>query len=313
VPGAEKPIKVRYSGDHLDASWAHVIMFPATGDFSQFTLPQKREPHQEWIAIAGESSHWWPHVETLTDDKRFATVMGYARHYSDMHAAYMPSNFSELQVPRSWSLEETEDFKPEADAVLFVSNCHSESRTEWLKGLMEAMKVDSFGACLNTRTLPVGLRRRETQGDVDQVFERGGAWGTAQAGQSDVKMLVTSHYTFGLAVENTREPDYITEKLYEVLAAGAIPVYLGAPNWREFFPVENAVIDAGEFDGPHDLAEYLTALAKDPARLATFHEWRKVALPPAVHALENVSFTHNLCRACRWKAARSGLPTVTRG
>lgn len=25
--------------------------------------------------------------------------MGYARHYSDMHAAYMPSNFSELQVP----------------------------------------------------------------------------------------------------------------------------------------------------------------------------------------------------------------------
>ena len=28
-----------------------------------------------------------------------------------------------------------------------------------------------------------------------------------------------------------------------------------------------------EFDGPHDLAEYLTSLAKDPARLATFHAY----------------------------------------
>ena len=31
----------------------------------------------------------------------------------------------------------------------------------------------------------------------------------------------------------------------QVLGAGAIPVYLGAPNWREFFPAPDAVIDAG--------------------------------------------------------------------
>jgi hypothetical protein len=41
---------------------------------------------------------------------------------------------------------------------------------------------------------------------------------------------------FGLAIENTRDPDYITEKLFEVLESGAVPVYLGAPNWREFVP-----------------------------------------------------------------------------
>jgi hypothetical protein len=81
---------------------------------------------------------------------------------------------------------------------MFVSNCHSEFRREWLKGLMEAIAVDSFGSCLRTRTLPEALRQRETRGDVDEAFERRGAEGTAQEGQSDVKMLVTSRYAWCL-------------------------------------------------------------------------------------------------------------------
>jgi len=86
--------------------------------------------------------------------------------------------------------------EPAADVVMFVSNCHSEFRREWLKGLMEAIAVDSFGSCLRTRTLPEALRQRETRGDVDEAFERRGAEGTAQEGQSDVKMLVTSRYAW---------------------------------------------------------------------------------------------------------------------
>jgi hypothetical protein len=115
----------------------------------------------------------------------------------------------------------------------------------------------------------------------------------------------------------------------QVLGAGAIPVYLGAPNWREFFPAPDAVIDAGgpaprpappqparahargagaEFDSPHELAEHLRALLADPARLDALRAWRRRPLPAAARALEAVSFTHNLCRVCRWKANHSGLP-----
>ena len=32
---------------------------------------------------------------------------------------------------------------------------------------------------------------------------------------------------------DTHSSDYITEKVYEVLEAGAVPVYLGAPNWQD--------------------------------------------------------------------------------
>ena len=41
-----------------------------------------------------------------------------------------------------------------------------------------------------------------------------------QGEQSNVKILVMSRYKFGLAIENTRDPDYITEKLFEVVCCG---------------------------------------------------------------------------------------------
>jgi hypothetical protein len=46
-----------------------------------------------------------------------------------------------------------------------------------------------------------------------------------------------------------------------------VPVYLGAPNWEEFVPWgRDAVIDAGAFDSPHELADFLKKLAGDEAR-----------------------------------------------
>eukprot|EP00293_Proteomonas_sulcata_P017466 CAMPEP_0184289712 /NCGR_PEP_ID=MMETSP1049-20130417/2092_1 /TAXON_ID=77928 /ORGANISM="Proteomonas sulcata, Strain CCMP704" /LENGTH=138 /DNA_ID=CAMNT_0026596599 /DNA_START=204 /DNA_END=620 /DNA_ORIENTATION=- len=121
------------------------------------------------------------------------------------------------------------------------------------------------------------------------------------AGQSEVKVMVMAKYKFGLAIENIPEPDYITEKLFEVIEAGAVPIYLGAPNWREFFPIEHAVIDASDFESPFDLAEYLKSLLADEERYQAYHKWRTEPLPNNVKELEKTSFHWNLCRVCRWK------------
>lgn len=42
------------------------------------------------------------------------------------------------------------------------------------------------------------------------------------------KQLVLGNYAFHFAAENSNEPGYVTEKVYEVLAPGTVPVYLGA-------------------------------------------------------------------------------------
>ncbi len=58
-------------------------------------------------------------------------------------------------------------------------------------------------------------------------------------------MLV--NYKFTLALENSLLPHYMTEKIWEPLAAGSVPVYYGAPNARDLLGLESAVIFAEEF------------------------------------------------------------------
>ena len=54
-------------------------------------------------------------------------------------------------------------------------------------------------------------------------------------------------YKFTLALENSLLPHYMTEKIWEPLAAGSVPVYFGAPNARELLGLDSAVIFADEF------------------------------------------------------------------
>lgn len=44
-------------------------------------------------------------------------------------------------------------------------------------------------------------------------------------GRQKTKLLRS--YRFSLAFENSETPDYITEKFFDALMAGAVPVYLG--------------------------------------------------------------------------------------
>lgn len=51
-----------------------------------------------------------------------------------------------------------------------------------------------------------------------------------------------AQYRFGMAFENSRDKYYahgwVTEKIYDCLASGTIPIYWGAPNIDEFVPPE---------------------------------------------------------------------------
>ena len=42
----------------------------------------------------------------------------------------------------------------------------------------------------------------------------------------------SSRYKFCIAIENSLATDYVTEKIYDSLAAGCLPIYYGAPNIR---------------------------------------------------------------------------------
>lgn len=68
----------------------------------------------------------------------------------------------------------------------------------------------------------------------------GPGWGQGYPswrGVVDSKFTVYPHYRFGLCFENMRdEPGYITEKIFDCLRSGCVPVYYGAPEIAERVP-----------------------------------------------------------------------------
>ena len=117
-------------------------------------------------------------------------------------------------------------------------------------------------------------------------------------------------YKFALAFENSRATDYVTEKLFRCLACGTVPVYLGAPNVRDFTPDDDAVIVASEFTSPAELADYLVELDRDDDGYANHLRWRQDGMSDRFRELVELGsvspmirlarkLTHGCNRSCR--------------
>lgn len=69
-------------------------------------------------------------------------------------------------------------------------------------------------------------------------------------------------YKFSICYENTRNiRGYITEKIFDCLGAGTVPVYLGASNITDYIP-KSCFIDRREFESNEELYQFLKAMSK---------------------------------------------------
>jgi len=90
------------------------------------------------------------------------------------------------------------------------------------------------------------------------------------------KLTLAKEYLFTIAIENSLEYDYVTEKLWQPLAAGSIPIYLGAPNIDDWLPCYNysCIINLREFPSIRDAAKFINDVAQNTTRYSQYHEWR---------------------------------------
>lgn len=115
-------------------------------------------------------------------------------------------------------------------------------------------------------------------------------------------------YQFYLALENSQHTDYITEKLWNPIEAGAIPVVLGPTrkNYERFLPPE-AFIHVDDFPSVHELAQYLLMLRRKPKLLMSHLRWR------GSYRLHRPRFwTEHCCTACRAVRKNRGRTNVVR-
>lgn len=71
-----------------------------------------------------------------------------------------------------------------------------------------------------------------------------------------------SEYDFVLAVENTHRKGYITEKMMNVYASGAIPVFWGDSESLEGIFNKNSYIDVSDFNSFEECAKYVLSLSQ---------------------------------------------------
>jgi hypothetical protein len=235
-------------------------------------------PRQRWVGWSMESDVNYPLLSSPAFMRQFDLTMTYRRD-SDIWTPYFgPRMLDRLLGPPRQKTEA-------APAVYFASNCQDRSgRQEYVRELMRYLQVDSYGCCLQNRTLPVDEGR-------------------------ETKLDIIARYRFTLAFENSISPDYVTEKFFDPLIAGSVPVYLGAPNVDDFAPGDRCFINAARFSGPEELARYLRCLSNDPDRYDRYLEWKTQGLRPGFLAMVEALRIHPVCRLClkcRPPAATSG-------
>jgi hypothetical protein len=227
----------------LPTADAVVFHVPTAPDLSQL----KKYPFQTWVAWSMESDVFYPQLKIPAYLRNFDLTMTY-RWDSDVPCMYTsPDMRAQLLAPP----------KPKTEvspAVLFLSNlCDRWGRTDYINQLMSYLKVDSYGR---------SMRNRQIENDTG----RGS------------KMETISRYKFTLSFENSISRDYVTEKFFEPLMAGSIPVYVGAPNIEDFAPGERCYINALRFARPQELAEYLLHVAGNPAEYQRYLQWKSEPL-----------------------------------
>ena len=131
-------------------------------------------------------------------------------------------------------------------------------------------------------------------------------------GSTDDKLATLAGYRFAICYENARNfPGYITEKLFDCMLAGTVPVYWGAPNVSQWVPAD-CFIDRTLFASEEALYAHLKSM--DAAahgayldRIAAF--FRSAAVYP--FTIENfiTSLTSHLAKDVKLRRGES--PSVS--
>jgi hypothetical protein len=247
--GVPPELRHHFTTDASRLAEADAVVFHVP-DWQRLQLEDMRKyPGQLWVLWSMESAVNYPRMA----DARFA------RHF-DLRATYEPTAdiwSSYLPDAAAWqaAMVAPRPAKTEnAPLVMFQSALIDAcDRNGFSRAVMRHIGVDSYGRVHQNRRLDRDIGR-------------------------ETKLETIARYHFCLSLENSLAPSYVTEKLFDPLLAGTIPVYRGAPDAAEFAP-EHSYVDAEGHGGPDGLARYLRHLLQSPKEYESYFAWRRKPLP----------------------------------
>ena len=173
------------------------------------------------------------------------------------------------------NVEEPRDAKPHATFV--ARNCKpSNERNEYVKAIDKVIGVFAPSNCFKNMDWP-------------------------QCGDREcTKVEVISEYKIQLAFENGNSPGYVTEKIFQAMQAGVLPVYMGTVDVANIIP-KGSYIDVADFNTPKDVANYLKKVLENEALYESYFEWKHKPFDPEFEVVNRVLWeVDHYCRVCRY-------------
>ena len=284
--------------DHAALPDADVIMFHAPTHTG--LLPPR--PRQRSVVYALLSMEQPRYARYLSDKaflaKNFDLLATYSQQdlYPDTNIPNLPLSYFPLNIlTPSAVLQPSRSFGSKTgygtgvSVAIFVSNCKAAGaaqRHKYVEELAALIPIHSYGKCHKNR-------------DEPEMAPDPGWPEVAQRRARKVKVL--SHYKFYLAFENLQVDDYVSEKVYEGLFSGAVPVYRGAAQVSRFMPGNDSFIDANSLS-PTELSRLLLRLKDDEAEYSRYLAFKRRPLPEGFVDVAMKSYTHPnvLCRLCEF-------------
>lgn len=224
-----------------------------------YILPRKKREGQLWIALCAEpSDRGESGIDCrLKHDRATMDLMdGYSSFslHSDFPAVQDPIHEDVLRMPAPEFGARERREHTQALATATVSDCAEGERKRWLDEIMHVFDakghknaVLSYGNCLHNAEEPA-------------------------VGEERVWINRNASRPFKFVAENTIEPWYVTEKVWDALGEGAIPVYWGPPEVKRFVPPDS-IIYARDFNSTEAVVDrMLSFTAEDFSRARA---WKK--------------------------------------
>ncbi len=134
-----------------------------------------------------------------------------------------------------------------------ATNYKAKERIDFVKKLMEYKRVDCAGPVLYN------------MGEKNNLQER------TKIDWRKEKLQIIQHYKFTIAFENFSTNNYVTEKIFQPLLVGSIPIYWGAPNIEEYFNPK-CYINVNDFNSFEDVIEKIKEIDRNDDLYQSFFE-----------------------------------------
>ena len=144
------------------------------------------------------------------------------------------------------------DFPEKTRFIAWIaSHCHEE-RDVIVAALMRHFPIDVYGKC-----------GRKFQQD------------RKCARYSKRCEFLLSQYRFVLAFENSMCKDYVTEKYWNAVYRGSIPIVYGGSNYDQKLVVPTSFINVNDFKSIADLAKHITHVNQSRDAFLSYQKWRR--------------------------------------